>query len=128
MAFSFKPSTASSIDVAIGVANELTGYIIQSENITESTQNLEIPDQKGRVAQVIAFDKQYNCNFTCIGPDTAPTTVGATFSWKDLSGTSLNYIVNSVERASTYNDTAKWNIQLTAYKHASYSDKTDDSL
>lgn len=128
MAFSFKPSNANSISVVIGIEDELTGYIIQNENITEATLNLEIPDQKGRMAQVIAYDKSYNCNLTAIGPNTAPLSCGQTWSWKDPSGGSLDYIVNSVEKAATYNDTAKWNIQATAYAHATYHDKTDDAL
>ena len=128
MAFSFKPSNANEISVVIGIENELAGYILQSETINESTVNLEIPDQKGRMAQVIAYDKTYNCNVTAIGPNTAPLSCGQTWSWKNPAGTSLSYIVNSVERASTYNDTAKWNIQATAYAHATYHDKTEDAL
>lgn len=128
MAFSFKPTTANSTTVIIGIEHELSNYIIQSENITESIQSLNIADQKGRTAQVIAYDKEFNCRLTAIGPDTAPVSVGSTWSWKDSAGNNLDYIVQSVERASTYNDTAKWNITAIAYANATYYDKTDDAL
>lgn len=128
MAFAFKPSGANSINVAYGVDNELAGYIVQNEDITENTENLTIPDQKGRTCQVIAYDKGMTLSLTVIGPATAPTSAGATLSWKDQSGTSQDYIVQSVRRSCVYNDTAKWVIEATAWAHATYSDKTDDSL
>lgn len=128
MAFSFKPSNANSISVIIGVPDELSGYIIQNENISQTAPTLQIQDQQGRTAQVIAYDKEFACSITAIGPNTAPLSVGQTWNWKDTQGGSLNYIVTSVERACTYNDTAKWNIQATAYAHASYSDKSEDAL
>ena len=128
MAFSFKPSGAASIVVAYGVDNELSGYIVQNEDITENTENLMIADQKGRTCQVIAYDKGMNLSLTVIGPATAPTSAGATLSWKDKSGTSQDYIVQSVRRSCTYNDTAKWVIEATAWAHATYSDKTDDAM
>ncbi len=128
MAFSFKPSGAASIVVAYGVDNELSGYIVQNEDITENTENLTIADQKGRTCQVIAYDKSMNLSLTVIGPATAPTSAGATLSWKDKSGSSQNYIVQSVKRSCVYNDTAKWVIEATAWAHATYSDKTDDAM
>lgn len=124
----FRPTNADALSVVIGVKNELAGYIIQNETINEGINSLEINDQTGRVAQVIAYDKTFNCSLTAIGPDTAPLSVGQTWSWKKPDGTALDYIVQSVERASTYNDTAKWNITALAYAHASYSDKTEEVL
>ena len=128
MAFAFKPSGADSINVAYGVDNELTGYIVQNEDITENTENLTIQDQKGRTCQVIAYDKGMTLSLTVIGPATAPVDAGDTLSWKDKSGTAQDYIVQSVKRSCTYNDTAKWVIEATAWAHATYSDKTDDEL
>lgn len=128
MAFSFKPSNANNISVVIGVPDELTGYIVQNENINQTAPTLQIQDQQGRTAQVIAYDKEFNCSFTAIGPNTAPCAVGSTLTWYNLSGGSMDYIVTSVEKACTYNDTAKWNVQATAYAHASYSDKSESPL
>lgn len=123
MAFSFKPSGAASINVAYGVDAEISGYIIQTAEETEATENLTIPDQKGRTAQVIAYQKAFNLTLTMIGPDTAPTSAGS-----ELSYDGDTWIVNSVTRNCTYNDTAKWQIQAVRYLNATYSDKTDDSI
>lgn len=128
MAFSFKPSGAASINVAYGVDNELQGYIVQNEDITENMENLTIPDQKGRTCQVIAYDKGMTLSLTVIGPATAPTSAGSTLTWKDKSGSSQDYIVQSVRRSCVYNDTAKWVIEATAWVHATYSDKSEDAL
>lgn len=129
MAFSFKPSDANTIAVQIGIDHILSGYIIQSESITENVESLEIPDQKGRVAQVIAYDKSYDCSLQVIGPVASMTYhSGATFSWYDANGTSIDYIIQSVQLNCTYNDTAKYTITMQAWPHATYSDKTNDSL
>ena len=128
MAFAFTPSTAASITVAYGVDNELTGYIVQNEDISENTQNLEIADQKGRTCQVIAYDKGMTLRLTVIGPSTAPCDAGDTFAWKDKDGTAQNYIVQNVNRTCVYNDTAKWQIEAVAWAHATYTDKTDDAM
>ena len=123
MAFSFTPSGAASLAVAYGVDNELSGCIIQNEDINENTENLIIADQKGRTCQVIAYDKGYALSITAIGTSTAPTSAGATIHYANE-----DWIVQSVRRTCTYNDTAKWQIEATRWPHATYSDKTDDSM
>ena len=129
MAFAFTPTTANSIAVQLGIDHILTGYIIQNETITENTENLNIADQKGRTAQVIAFDKSYDCTLQVIGPVSSMTyNAGDTLSWYDATGTSIDYIIQSVQLNCTYNDTAKYTITMQAWPHATYSDKTDDSL
>jgi hypothetical protein len=129
MAFAFKPAAANTIAVQLGIDHLLSGYIIQSESITENVENLEIPDQKGRVAQVIAYDKSYDCSLQVIGPVASMTyNAGTTLSWYDANGTACNYIIQSVQLNCTYNDTAKYTITMRAWPHASYSDKTEDSL
>jgi hypothetical protein len=127
MAF-FHPDGADTLSVVIGIQDTLPGYILQSENINQSTPTLQIQDQWGRTAQVIAYDKEFSMSFTAIGPNEAPCSVGDTLSWYNLSGGSMNYIVTNVEKACTFNDTAKWNIQATAYAHAKYSDKSEGEL
>lgn len=129
MAFAFTPTTANSIAVQLGIDHLLTGYIIQSESITENTENLEISDQKGRVAQVIAYDKSFDCTLQVIGPVASMTyKAGDTLNWYDADGTAMDYIIQSVQLNCTYNDTAKYTITMKAWPHATYSDKTDDSL
>lgn len=129
MAFSFKPTDANTIAVQLGIDHLLTGFIIQNETITENVENLEIPDQKGRVAQVIAYDKSYDMTLQVIGPISSMTyNAGTTLSWYDANNVTCDYIIQSVQLNCTYNDTAKYTITARAWPHASYSDKTDDSL
>ena len=124
----FTPSNANTLSVVIGVPDTLEGFIIQSENITQTTPTLEIQDQHGRVAQVIAYDKQYTISMTAIGPNTTNLSVGTVWNWHDPYGNDLSCIVTSVERACTYNDTAKWNIQATANGHAKFWNATETNL
>ena len=129
MADIFTPTSADTLSVQIGVADTIDGYIIQNQNITQTTPTLEIQDQTGRVAQVIAYDNQFNVSFTAIGGATAPLSVGQIFTnWKDPAGNDLSVIITSVERACTYNDTAKWNVQGTASKHAKFWNATEANL
>ena len=70
-----------------------------------------------------------NVSFTAIGGATAPLSVGQIFTnWKDPSGNDLSVIITSVEKACTYNDTAKWNIQGTASPRASFWNAVDANL
>ena len=125
MAFSFTPSDANSINVAYGVDNEVTGYIVQNEDISENMENLTIADQKGRVCQVIAYDKGKTLSLTIIGPAAAPTgwAAGASITYN-----SETYIIQTIRRTCVYNDTAKWQIEANHWAHATYSDKSEDSL
>ena len=129
MSFAFKPTTANTIQVQLGIDHLLSGYILQNESITENTENLQIADQKGRVAQVIAYDKSYNCSLQAIGPVSSMNyNAGDTLAWYGTDNTSMNYIIQSVKLDCVYNDTAKYSIEMTAYPHATYSDKTEDAL
>lgn len=129
MAFTFTPNDATTVAVQIGIDNLLANYILQNEDIEEKADMLKIPDQKGRTAQVIAYQKSYSLSLTAVGPGTtAPTTAGATLEYYDGVGTSINYIIDSCRKTSTYNDTSKWQITGTAYLSAVYADKTDSSI
>lgn len=121
----FTPTGAASIDVAYGVDGDVSGYIIQSEDKTETSENLTIQDQKGRTCQVIAYDKGTTLSLTVIGPATAPSNwaVGSTVTYGGV-----NYIVQSLKRTCTYNDTAKWQIEAVHYEHANYSNKINSTL
>ena len=124
----FKPNGADTLSVVIGVPDEISGCIIQTSNISETTPTITIQDQFGRVAQVIAYDKEYSVSMTAIGPTTFPLSVGQVWNWHDQYGNDLSAIVTSVERACTYNDTAKWNIQATANGHAKFWNATNVGL
>lgn len=123
MAFAFKPNDASSVAVVLGIDHEFANYIIQDENITEQVDSLQVPDQKGKVAQVHALQRRWSATMTLVGPvSSKPCSAGDTFQWyKDGTNTKVNYFVNSCELRSTYNDTAKWSVQMDCYQDAVYS-------
>ena len=115
MAYTFTPSGASSTTVIYGVAETLENYIIQDLSVNEDVATVQIPDQKGAIAQIKSMQHHWTITFTAIGPDTAPATVGAS---KEVAG--ITGMVMSCERRSTYNDTAKWSITMDCYDGASY--------
>lgn len=127
MAF-FQPSNANTIPIEYGVNDTLSGYIVQNEDIGENIQNLEIQDQWGRTCYVIAYNKGKTISFTMIGSATKPFEVGDQIKitggviTKPASGG--EYLVTSVNRTCTYNDTAKWQIQGTGFLSATYIDRT----
>lgn len=129
MAFAFKPSNADQIQVLFGIDHEFADYIVQVENMDENEDDYRIPDQKGKVAQIHAYQKYWNVELTLIGPVASkPAGAGSTFQWYTPgSNTKINYFVNSCRLASTYNDTAKWTLTMEAYQSAVYSDETGDN-
>lgn len=129
MAFTFVPNDANTLSVQHGVDHLLSGYIIQDESITENVDQLQVPDQKNRIAQVISYQRWYNCSLTVMGPvTTQPAVPGSTLSWYTTTGTKIDYVVDNVTLNCVYNDTAKWNMSMTAYINASYADKTDAAI
>lgn len=141
----FKPNNADSIDVAFGVDTSLANFIIQNITISQSTQNLEIADQKGRTAQVISYDKGKTLTFSMIGDRsqlpaemkvngviTIDGTTGsisvAAGSASGVAGAANKYVIQSFDEACTYNDTTKWNVTAQGWEHAKYFDKSDSEL
>ena len=124
MAYTFVPNTATTIaqTVVYGIADELKDYILQDINVTEDVNTVQIPDQKGAIAQVRAFQKHWNISFTAIGPNTAPGGgAGSTITFTTATG-SFKAFVQSAERRATYNDTQKWSVTMEAWE-----DAVDDS-
>lgn len=113
--YSLKPSSAGTIEVIYGINDELTNYILQDVTVTEDVVTVQIPDQKGAIAQIKSMQHHWTISFTAIGPNTAPLSLGAqTFP----SSNGLYYHVNSVERRATYNDTQKWSVTMEAWEKA----------
>ena len=128
MAFAFVPSDATTVDVQFGIDHLFTDYIVQTEKLTENEDDYRIPDQKGKIAQIHAYQRYWTAQLSVIGPvDAVPCSAGATFQWyKPGSATKINFFVNKCELDSTYNDTAKWSVEMEAYQNAVYSDETGD--
>ena len=129
MAFSFRPTNANTLSVQLGVVHTLSNCIINNETISETAQTLEVHDQAYRIAQVIAYERQYDIRLEVTCPaGSPPCNTGDTISWYDTKGDQLSAICNTCEFVATWNDVAKYNIQCTAGSHATYHNKIDDEL
>lgn len=90
-----------------GIDNTLSGFIIQSEDITEEVITDTTQDQKGAVVSQLDYDRHWTLNLGVIG-DTAATLpeVGdTTFSYD-----SAKWKVTNVTYTGAYNDKKKWSI------------------
>lgn len=115
MPYTFVPSTAGNTSVIYGVQEQLSGYILQDFNVNEDVNTVQIPDQRGAIAQVFPLQHHWTLSFTAIGSGTAPVTVGSTLKPENQD---IVYYVNSCERRATYNDSQKWAVQLEAWDGA----------
>lgn len=90
-----------------GIDNTLSGFIIQSEDITEEVITDTTQDQKGAVVSQLDYDKHWTLNLGVIGDtEAALPEVGDTAfvyngnTWK----------VTNVTYTGAYNDKKKWSI------------------
>ena len=97
-----------------GITSTLKDYTIESENITDSPRREEVPDQRNAVAKEIRYDTRYELRLTVRGT-AKPSTSTITYD-------SNTYIVDSVEKAGTYNGLQRWNI--TAHRYDNCSSET----
>lgn len=119
MAYTFNPSGAGTIDVKYGVDALLTDYVIQDLTVTEDVNTVQIPDQKGAVAQIKSMQHHWTISFTAIGKGDAPFSGNLGAQQFSLDGTHTYYYhVNSCERRATYNDTQKWAVTMEAWDGA----------
>ena len=98
-----------------GVASTLTGYVIETESITSSPQYEQVHNQKNAVTGEIKYDTRYDLRLTVRGA----TSPGASSITYDGS----TWIVDSVEKAGTYNGLRRWNI--TAHRYTNCDSATN---
>ena len=97
-----------------GIANTLSGYVVETESITPADRSEEVPDQQGAIADEISYDVRTDLRLTVRSATTgknAPAETGddgfeyASSKWK----------VDSVEEAGSYNGLRRWNINAHKY-------------
>lgn len=130
MPYNFTPSNANALTVIYGIEDTLEDYILQDVNVTTEINSIQIPDQRGRIAQVRDRKKHWSVSFTAIGEEPTgendPFVVGNSISF-GTSPNTVTGVVVSVEKRSTYNDTAKWSVTMDCYEDATYKTLTEDA-
>ena len=111
------PTTAGSLirSDEWGIDNTLTGFIIQSEDITEETISDTTQDQKGAVVSQLDYDKHWTLNLVVIGDTSTAPIVGSGTTNPVVGDTAFTYNgntwkVNSITYNGAYNDKKKWTI------------------
>ena len=107
------PTTITPSASMRGISNTLTGFVIESESISESDIAEQVPDQDGAIAGEISYDKRTDLRLTIrksgAAGGTLPT-VGGTLTYA-----TVKYHVDSVEEAGTYNGLRRWNVNAHRY-------------
>lgn len=104
-----------------GIANTLSGYVVETESITPADRSEEVPDQQGAIADEISYDTRTDLRLTvrsATTATTAPATAGAT----NFTYAGSKWKVDSVEEAGSYNGLRRWNIN--AHKYANFPART----
>ena len=97
----------ATVDGEYGVDTTLNGYTIESENVTDTPVIEKVPDQKNRTAKEILVETRHDAKLTIRGANkpTASTFDGYT-------GAGVKWIIDSVEKAGTYNGLRRWNVAM----------------
>lgn len=95
-----------------GIDHTLSGFIVQSEDISEEVITDTTQDQKGAVVSQLDYDKHWTLTLNLIG-DTATAPVVGTGTAAEVGDTVFTYAgakwkVNSVQYTGSYQDKKKW--------------------
>lgn len=94
-------------DADYGIDTSLAGYTIESENVKEVPVLEKVPDQRNRTKKELLVETRHEATLTIRGA-TKPTA--ATFN--GYGGTGLKWILDSCEKAGTYNGLQRWNVSM----------------
>ena len=90
-----------------GIDNTLSGFIVQSEDISEEVITDTTQDQKGAVVSQLDYDRHWTLSLGVIGDTNAtlPEVGDTTFTYDDAK-----WKVTNVAYAGSYQDKKKWTI------------------
>ncbi len=97
----------ASVDAEYGISTSLADYTVESENVKDVPVREKVPDQMNRTAKEILIETRHEATLTIRGAN-KPTA--ATFN--DYGGQGLKWILDSVEKAGTYNGLRRWNVTM----------------
>ncbi len=103
-----------------GITNTLTGFVVESENISDAPVQEDFDDQVGARADEQVYDNRKDLKLTVYGA-TSSASIGSVvvamptgYTGKCIKYPSDNggvwYKVDNVEEAGTYNGRRRWNI------------------
>ncbi len=92
-----------------GISNTLSGYVVQSENMTKTPIFEQVPDQDGAIGYEAVYDHREELSLSVIS--NGSTTAAPTVQNEIIAYASKNWFVDSCEEAGTYQGVRKWNIR-----------------
>ena len=92
-----------------GISNTLSGYVVQSENMTKSPVFEQVPDQDGAIGYETVYDHREDLSLSVIS--NGSTTAAPTVQDEIIAYAGKNWFVDSCEEAGTYQGVRKWNIR-----------------
>ena len=100
---------ATTAEGTYGVSETLSGYTVESCNVTETPQREQVPNQVNQVCKEIRYDTRTELRIVLRGA-TKPANTSITVG-------SDTYIVDSVEKAGTYNGLQRWTVTGHKYEN-----------
>jgi len=101
-----------------GIANTLTGFVVESETITETPVQEDFDDQQGARADERVYDTRVNLELTVYGASasaTTPPTTAHASGGKVIAYASKNWKVDEIKEAGMYNGRRRWTIIAHRY-------------
>lgn len=100
-----------------GVSETITGYTVESINISDADQREQVHNQTNAVVKELIYDTRYDLKCTLRG---AAKPTAATFN--GIGGTGVKWIIDNIEDAGTYNGLRRYNV--SAHRYTSCSEAT----
>ena len=100
-----------------GITRTLANFVIETESITPNDIAEQVPDQNAAIADEISYDTRTDLRLTVRSAKASVSAAPAT-SGTILTYGGVNYKVDSVEEAGSYNGLRRWNI--TGHKFENY--------
>lgn len=102
-----------------GITNTLTGFVVESETITEVPVQEDFDDQQGARADERVYDHRVDLELTVYGAASTslapPVTAIAGSGGNYVAYASHRWKVDSVKEAGTYNGRRRWTITAHRY-------------
>ena len=100
---------ATTAEGTYGVSETLSGYTIESCNTTKTPVREPVPNQKNQVCKEIRYDTRTELRMVLRGANEPANTT--------ITVAGVQYIVDSVEKAGTYNGLQRWSVTAHKYEY-----------